>query len=170
MAVRLFQWCLGWMSHCIRQKGRHAMSDVPSVLSPGAGTLYSFPERLPHIAGCASEKVFHVQFSEQVCSDIPFLEDGIRVRIGTMRASYMSSNRENVQAMRERERDSCQRQTKEHGTCSDVWFDILLIVVDLCRLCWSQTRRCLQFRIRRELFRNLSDIANKCKCSGNNEM
>ena len=144
----------------------------PSVLSPRAGTLYSFLERLHNIVECASEKVFHVQIPEQVCTEIPFLEHGIRVRIGTMRANYVPSNRENVQATkeRERERDSCQRQTKEHGTCSGVWFGILLIVVDLCRLCWSQTRRFLQFRIRRESFRNLSDTANKCKSFRNNEM
>ena len=46
--------------------------------------------RLPHIAECASQKVFHVQFSEQVCTEILFLQHGIRVGIGTMRASYMS--------------------------------------------------------------------------------
>ena len=74
------------------------------MLNPGGGTLYSFLERLHHIAECASEKVFHVQFSEQVCTELQFLEDGIRVRIGRMRASYMSSNRENVQAMKERAR------------------------------------------------------------------
>ena len=74
------------------------------MLSPRARTLYSFLERLPHISECASEKVCHVQFSEQICTEIPFLEDGIRARIGTMRASYMSSNRENVQAMKERAR------------------------------------------------------------------
>ena len=74
------------------------------MLSPGAGTLHSFLERLLQIAECACEKVFHVQFSEQVCTETPFLEDGIRVRIGRMRASYMSSNRENVQAMKERAR------------------------------------------------------------------
>ena len=76
----------------------------PSVLSPRPGTLHSFLERLHHIAECASEKVYHVKFSEQVCTEILFLERGIRDRIGTMRASYLSSNRENVQATKERPR------------------------------------------------------------------
>ena len=102
------------------------------MLSSRAGTLYSFLERLHHVAECASENVFHVQFSEQVCTEIPFLEHGIRVRLGTMRASYMSSSRENAQAMKERARYVS--ETKEHGTCSDVWFGILLIVINKNRV------------------------------------
>ena len=122
------------------------------MLSPRPGTLYSFLERLPHISECASDKVCHVQFSEQICTEIPFLEDGIRVRIGTMRALFVSETNEGAWNMLR---------------CL-VWY-----LVDrgrLVQVMLESDEEVSSIPNQTGVFRNLSDIANKCKSFRNNEM